>query len=75
MGSIQGTAEFCGFLENARQREGCGVRVIFGRNMERWIKFLGLNREIDGEDFSRLLQIEETAVFPRLHLLPKCYSI
>ena len=64
MGSIQGTAEFCGFLENTRQRERCGIRLIFGRNIERWIGFLGLNREIDGEDFSNLLQVEETIVFP-----------
>ena len=62
MGNTQGTGEFCGYLETLRQREGCGVRVVFGRDLERWIGFLALNREIDGEDFSRLLQVEETAV-------------
>jgi hypothetical protein len=62
-----GMAEFCGWLETVRRDRGCGIRVVFVRDdevgkMERWIGFLGLNREVDGEDFSTCLKVEESAV-------------
>jgi hypothetical protein len=68
-----GMAEFCGWLETVRRDRGCGIRVVFVRDdevgkMERWIGFLGLNREVDGEDFSRCLQVEESAVQTLLRL-------
>ena len=33
-----------------------------GRGVERWVGFLGLNRVVDGEDFSACLMVEESDV-------------
>jgi len=60
-----GTGEFCGWLECVRRDRGCGIRLVFVPEegmLERWIGFLSLNREIDGEDLASCLKVEESDV-------------
>ena len=60
-----GKGEFCGWLECVRRDRGCGIRLVFVPEegmLERWIGFLTLNREIDGEDLANCLKVEESDV-------------